>query len=68
MYLYVYVLYLQAWWITDTISTDLWGKWEMVNKAWHYTNLKDYPEGKPYFFMNEIGDLRTDIFVTTKFK
>ncbi|XP_035516257.1 epithelial membrane protein 1 [Morone saxatilis] len=33
-----------AWWITDTVSTDLWGKWEFANSVWHYTNLKNYPE------------------------
>ncbi|CAL1601541.1 unnamed protein product [Knipowitschia caucasica] len=33
-----------AWWISDAVSTDLWGRWEMTNKVWHYTNLKNYPE------------------------
>ncbi|KAL6110122.1 uncharacterized protein ACO6RY_19268 [Pungitius sinensis] len=33
-----------AWWITDTVSTDLWGRWEFTNSNWHYTNLKDYPQ------------------------
>ncbi|XP_075900634.1 epithelial membrane protein 1 [Nelusetta ayraudi] len=33
-----------AWWITKTVSTDLWGKWELANTVWHYTDLKDYPE------------------------
>ncbi|XP_030281255.1 epithelial membrane protein 1 [Sparus aurata] len=33
-----------AWWITDSMSTDLWGSWEMENSVWHYTNLKNYPE------------------------
>ncbi|GLD66376.1 epithelial membrane protein 2-like isoform X1 [Lates japonicus] len=33
-----------AWWVTDTVSTDLWGRWEMKGSVWHYTNLKDYPE------------------------
>ncbi|XP_030004187.1 epithelial membrane protein 1 [Sphaeramia orbicularis] len=33
-----------AWWVTEKVSTDLWGRWEMTNSAWHYTNLKDYPE------------------------
>lgn len=36
----------QAWWISETVSTDLWGRWELLNSAWHYTNLKNYPEGK----------------------
>ncbi|XP_061766149.1 epithelial membrane protein 1 [Nerophis ophidion] len=34
----------KAWWLTETVSTDLWGRWELVNSAWHYTNLKDFPE------------------------
>ncbi|XP_008315311.1 epithelial membrane protein 1 [Cynoglossus semilaevis] len=33
-----------AWWITDTVSTDLWGRWELSNNLWHFTNLKNYPE------------------------
>ncbi|XP_038569538.1 epithelial membrane protein 1 [Micropterus salmoides] len=33
-----------AWWITDTVSTDLWGHWELTGSMWHYTNLKNYPE------------------------
>lgn len=33
-----------AWWITDTVSTDLWGKWVLTNSVWHYTNLDDHPE------------------------
>ncbi|XP_056135689.1 epithelial membrane protein 1 [Lampris incognitus] len=33
-----------AWWMTGTVSTDLWGRWELRGSAWHYTNLKDYPE------------------------
>lgn len=35
----------QAWWISDTVSTDVWGRWELLNSMWHYTNLKNYPEG-----------------------
>ncbi|XP_041789996.1 epithelial membrane protein 1 [Chelmon rostratus] len=33
-----------AWWITDTVSTDLWGRWELSKSVWQYTNLKNYPE------------------------
>ncbi|KAG7238424.1 hypothetical protein INR49_030931 [Caranx melampygus] len=33
-----------AWWITDTVSTDLWGRWELKSSGWHYTNVKDLPE------------------------
>lgn len=51
---------LQAWWITDSMSTDLWGSWEMANSVWLYTNLKNYPEGKTLtsVSVNQIGDLR----------
>lgn len=34
-----------AWWVTNTVSTDLWGRWELMGSAWHYTNLKEgYPD------------------------
>lgn len=33
-----------AWWITDTVSTDLWGRWELTTSVWHYVNLQNYPE------------------------
>ncbi|XP_020503353.1 epithelial membrane protein 1 [Labrus bergylta] len=33
-----------AWWITNTVSTDLWGKWVLTGSDWHYTNLNNYPE------------------------
>ncbi|KAM3624226.1 uncharacterized protein V6R79_020776 [Siganus canaliculatus] len=33
-----------AWWVTDTVSTDLWGRWEMQNSVWVFSNLKNYPE------------------------
>ncbi|XP_037530899.1 epithelial membrane protein 1 [Nematolebias whitei] len=33
-----------AWWISDTMSTDLWGKWEFTNSDWHYFSLSNYPE------------------------
>ncbi|XP_059194839.1 epithelial membrane protein 1 [Centropristis striata] len=33
-----------AWWITDSVSTDVWGRWELTTSGWHYTNLKNYPE------------------------
>ncbi|XP_028261828.1 epithelial membrane protein 1 [Parambassis ranga] len=33
-----------AWWVTDTVSTDLWGRWEWANSVWHFTNLRNYPE------------------------
>ncbi|XP_024295733.1 epithelial membrane protein 2 [Oncorhynchus tshawytscha] len=34
-----------AWWLTDSVATDVWGRWELADSAWHYTNLKgDYAE------------------------
>ncbi|XP_034044144.1 epithelial membrane protein 1 [Thalassophryne amazonica] len=33
-----------AWWVTDKLTTDLWGGWEMVGSAWHYKQLIGYPE------------------------
>lgn len=38
----------QAWWITDTMSTDIWGRWILENKVWNFTELpkgSHYPEG-----------------------
>uniref|UniRef100_A0A8C8E1R1 Epithelial membrane protein 1 n=1 Tax=Oryzias sinensis TaxID=183150 RepID=A0A8C8E1R1_9TELE len=32
-----------AWWVTDTVSTDLWGTWEFQSSEWHYFNLKTSP-------------------------
>ncbi|XP_010864597.1 epithelial membrane protein 1 [Esox lucius] len=29
-----------AWWFTDTVATDVWGRWELSSSVWHYTNLK----------------------------
>lgn len=53
----------QAWWITNNTSTDLWGKWILTNSGWHYTNLKDYPEGKFLAWMTWIGYLFWGFFV-----
>uniref|UniRef100_A0A1A7X8A3 Epithelial membrane protein 1 n=1 Tax=Iconisemion striatum TaxID=60296 RepID=A0A1A7X8A3_9TELE len=33
-----------AWWITGTGSTDLWGRWVYTNSDWNYFNLQNYPE------------------------
>ncbi|KAK7930000.1 hypothetical protein WMY93_006395 [Mugilogobius chulae] len=33
-----------AWWVSEKFSTDLWGRWEISNSVWHYTDLKNYPE------------------------
>ncbi|KAG5279823.1 hypothetical protein AALO_G00081970 [Alosa alosa] len=30
-----------AWWVTDTISTDIWARWVWMNGAWNYTDLPD---------------------------
>ncbi|KAL1005841.1 hypothetical protein UPYG_G00064630 [Umbra pygmaea] len=29
-----------AWWFTKTVATDVWGRWELKNSAWIYSNLK----------------------------
>ncbi|KAG8014843.1 Epithelial membrane protein 2 [Nibea albiflora] len=33
-----------AWWITDKLSTDLWGRWELNDLTWHYTNQQGYAD------------------------
>ncbi|KAJ8254313.1 hypothetical protein COCON_G00209250 [Conger conger] len=34
-----------AWWFTDTVSTDIWGRWDLINSVWNYTSLPtDYPQ------------------------
>lgn len=33
-----------AWWVDNSVSADLWGRWDLSNNVWHYTNLKGYPE------------------------
>ncbi|XP_061087136.1 epithelial membrane protein 1 [Conger conger] len=30
-----------AWWVTETVSTDVWGQWVMVNGGWNYTDIPD---------------------------
>ncbi|XP_036945772.1 epithelial membrane protein 2-like isoform X1 [Acanthopagrus latus] len=34
-----------AWWMTNSISTDVWGRWIQTNGVW---NLTDLPEGSHY--------------------
>uniref|UniRef100_A0A3P8V7P5 Epithelial membrane protein 1 n=2 Tax=Cynoglossus semilaevis TaxID=244447 RepID=A0A3P8V7P5_CYNSE len=34
-----------AWWASDTYSTDLWGRWVLTNGVW---NLTDIPSGSHY--------------------
>ncbi|KAG1933936.1 epithelial membrane protein 2-like [Pimephales promelas] len=36
-----------AWWMTDTVSTDIWGRWTLVGGQWNFTeipnvNAKEY--------------------------
>lgn len=33
-----------AWWITNSTSTDLWGRWVLTASEWHYKSLENYPE------------------------
>ncbi|KAF7220713.1 epithelial membrane protein 2 [Nothobranchius furzeri] len=32
-----------AWWVTDTMSTDVWGRWIGQNGVWNFTSLPDIP-------------------------
>ncbi|XP_013868401.1 epithelial membrane protein 1 [Austrofundulus limnaeus] len=34
-----------AWWVTDTTSTDIWARWVNTNGVW---NLTDLPTGSHY--------------------
>ncbi|XP_003964293.1 epithelial membrane protein 2 [Takifugu rubripes] len=34
-----------AWWMTENISTDVWGRWVQTNGVW---NLTDLPKGFHY--------------------
>ncbi|XP_018593991.1 epithelial membrane protein 1 [Scleropages formosus] len=34
-----------GWWVTDTMSTDVWARWVYQNNAWNYTSLPtSYPQ------------------------
>ncbi|XP_026066127.1 epithelial membrane protein 2-like [Carassius auratus] len=34
-----------AWWVTETMSTDIWGRWILIGGNWSYTeNLGHYPQ------------------------
>ncbi|KAG9343054.1 hypothetical protein JZ751_015272 [Albula glossodonta] len=34
-----------AWWFTDTMSTDVWARWVKINNFWNYTDLPGhYPQ------------------------
>lgn len=37
-----------AWWLTGSNSTDLWGRWVLTKSEWHYMNLKDNPDVTEY--------------------
>lgn len=51
MMLFISCVCVQAWWVTDKLSTDLWGKWELNDLTWHYTNQQGYAEGEtPFMF------------------
>ncbi|CAB1432120.1 unnamed protein product [Pleuronectes platessa] len=28
-----------AWWMTDTMATDVWGRWLLQNGKWNFTDL-----------------------------
>ncbi|XP_017272134.1 epithelial membrane protein 2 [Kryptolebias marmoratus] len=34
-----------AWWVTDTMSTDIWGRWMKMGGVWNFTDL---PTGSHY--------------------
>ena len=41
----------QAWWMTNSISTDVWGRWIQTNGVWNLTDLPEgshYPQGKTH--------------------
>uniref|UniRef100_G3NVZ4 Epithelial membrane protein 1 n=1 Tax=Gasterosteus aculeatus TaxID=69293 RepID=G3NVZ4_GASAC len=40
-----FCMILNAWWMTDTIATDVWARWELANGVWNYTDL---PTGSHY--------------------
>ncbi|KAM9780132.1 epithelial membrane protein 1 [Neosynchiropus ocellatus] len=31
-----------AWWLTDTVSTDVWFRWVKINDVWNTTDLPSY--------------------------
>ncbi|KAI1884585.1 hypothetical protein AGOR_G00227900 [Albula goreensis] len=34
-----------AWWFTNTVSTDVWARWVKINNVWNYTDLPShYPQ------------------------
>ncbi|XP_012733084.1 epithelial membrane protein 1 [Fundulus heteroclitus] len=41
-----------AWWVTETATTDLWGRWDLKNLAWHYSELQKYTEVQSDFLQS----------------
>ncbi|XP_026159080.1 epithelial membrane protein 1 [Mastacembelus armatus] len=37
-----------AWWVTKSLSADLWGSWKLSSNVWQYTNLKVSQDGDEY--------------------
>ncbi|XP_051569752.1 epithelial membrane protein 2-like [Myxocyprinus asiaticus] len=34
-----------AWWMTDTVSTDIWARWILIGGKWNYTHIPaHYPQ------------------------
>ncbi|XP_038129723.1 epithelial membrane protein 2-like [Cyprinodon tularosa] len=36
-----------AWWVTETVRTDIWARWVFMDNKWNYTDLPDissYPQ------------------------
>ncbi|XP_073799783.1 epithelial membrane protein 1 [Danio rerio] len=31
-----------AWWMTDTMSTDIWARWTLIGGQWNYTALPGF--------------------------
>ncbi|KPP71835.1 epithelial membrane protein 2-like [Scleropages formosus] len=49
-----------GWWVTDTMSTDVWARWVYQNNAWNYTSLPtSYPQGLCIMIA---ASIYTDIF------
>ncbi|MED6290181.1 hypothetical protein CHARACLAT_010427 [Characodon lateralis] len=41
-----------AWWFTETEYTDLWGRWDLNNLDWHYSELKKYTDVQSDFLQS----------------
>ncbi|XP_043956515.1 epithelial membrane protein 2-like [Gambusia affinis] len=40
-----------AWWVTSTTSTDVWGRWMLTGNKW---NLTDLPAGYPEDYLHAV--------------